>query len=117
MHEFGAYTALIDSVFTQLPPGNAQTILSSARSSERGRRLGVAYTLLHLAVVVLHGPFAYAGRSDTSRHQRVASARQIMEMAIALRAMNAGYLNPIIGVCILIPINCTSAHEIDAIII
>ncbi|KAF5328359.1 hypothetical protein D9619_013286 [Psilocybe cf. subviscida] len=97
MHEFGAYTALIDSVFTQLPPGNAQTILSSARSSERGRRLGVAYTLLHLAVVVLHGPFAYAGRSDTSRHQRVASARQIMEMAIALRAMNAGYLNPIIG--------------------
>lgn len=117
MQEFGTYTALLDSVFTQLPPGNAHTILSSARSSERGRRLAVAYTLLHLAVLVLHGPFAYAGRSDTSRHQRVASARQIMEMAIALRTMSAGYLNPIIGVCVLIPINENSAHETDVLLL
>ncbi|KAF8184682.1 hypothetical protein BJ912DRAFT_974338 [Pholiota molesta] len=78
IQEFTALSALIDN------PGQA-------------RRLAVGFTILKMATIVLHGPFAFAGRSESSRQTRIGSARTILEIAIALRGRGTGYLNPIIG--------------------
>jgi hypothetical protein len=99
IQEFTALSALIDNVTATLPSTDPQEIVR-VENPEQARRLAVGFTILKMATIVLHGPFAFAGRSESSRQTRIGSARTILEIAIALRGRGTGYLNPIIGVSV-----------------
>lgn len=102
IQEFTSLTALVENVLGQLPSPGPQMV-AHMQSAEKARRLTVGYTLLKMATITLHAPFAGAGRSENSRQTRVSAAREILEIVIALRRRGTGYLNPIVGVSTAFP--------------
>lgn len=99
IEEFTSLSALIDKVTDQLPSTGLQMI-AGLQSIEKARRLAVGYTILKMASITLHAPFAFVGRNETSRQTRVSCAREILEVVVALRGRGIHHLNPIIGVSV-----------------
>ncbi|KAF9483268.1 hypothetical protein BDN70DRAFT_873958 [Pholiota conissans] len=96
IQEFTNLSALIDNVVATLPSTDPQEIVR-VEDPAQARRLAIGLTILKMATIVLHGPFAFAGRSESSRQTRTRAARSILRTAIALRSRGTGYLSPIIG--------------------
>ena len=108
LQEFTNLSALLDAVVGSLPSLDPQAIVR-VQNPEHARRLCVAYTILNAATVRLHTPFAFSGRSETSKHKRLTAARTVLHTIVAMRSRGAGYLNPIIGVsdrCLLCKFCC-----------
>ena len=99
IEEFTTLSALIDKVTDQLP-STALQMIASLQSIEKARRLAVGYTILKMASITLHAPFAFVGRNESSRQTRISCAREILEVVAALRERGIQHLNPIIGVSI-----------------
>lgn len=97
IQEFTGLSGLLDGVLGLLPSLEPQSI-GRIQSVEMARRYGVVYSILCAAVIRLHAPFAFAGRSESSMRKRLSMARTILDLAIGLRGRGSGYLNPIIGV-------------------
>jgi len=95
--EFTNLSALLDVVIGSLPFTDPQAIVRMT-NAEQARRLCVAYTVLSVATIRLHTPFAFSGRSESSTRKRITSARTVLEIIVAVRGRGTGYLNPIIGV-------------------
>ncbi|KDR66507.1 hypothetical protein GALMADRAFT_80849 [Galerina marginata CBS 339.88] len=97
VQEFTSLSAMLDSLMGLLPSSDPQA-LGRIQNVEKARRLGIVYSVLCAATIRLHGPFAFAGRSESSKRKRLGMARTILELALALRGRGGAYLNPIIGV-------------------
>lgn len=108
LQEFTNLSALLDAVVGSLPSLDPQAIVR-VQNPELARRLCVAYTILNAAIMRLHAPFAFSGRSETSHHKRLTAARSVLHIILAVRGRGPGYLNPIVGVgdrCLLRKICC-----------
>lgn len=75
-------------------------MIAGLQSIEKARRLAVGYTILKMASITLHAPFAFVGRNEASRQTRVSCAREILEVVVALRGRGIHHLNAIIGVSV-----------------
>ncbi|KJA21334.1 hypothetical protein HYPSUDRAFT_42200 [Hypholoma sublateritium FD-334 SS-4] len=96
IEEFTSLSALIDKVTDQLPSTGLQMI-AGLHNLEKARRLAVGYTILKMASIALHAPFAFVGRNESSRQTRESCAREILEVVVVLRGRGIHHLNPIIG--------------------
>ncbi|KAF8965744.1 hypothetical protein BDZ97DRAFT_1658530 [Flammula alnicola] len=99
VQEFTSLSALLETVIATLPSTDPHAIMR-VQDLEKARRLVVGYTILSLATITLHGPFAFSGRSESSRRKRISSARVVLELVIGLRTRGNGYVNPIVGASI-----------------
>lgn len=108
LQEFTNLSTLLDAVVGSLPSLDPQAIVR-VQNPEQARRLCVAYTILNAATMRLHAPFAFSGRSETSKHKRLTAARTVLHTIVAVRGRGPGYLNPIVGVgdrCLLHKVCC-----------
>lgn len=70
-------------------------------SPEKARRLGVAYSIINLAIMCLHRPFLT--ENIASRQKRLEAALMTMEIVLYLMPEHPSHINPIMGVSPLTP--------------